>query len=273
MWTIAHAHQGELPFFMIVMIFGGVAVLILTAAHHARKKMVRCCEELARRTGGRYRSAGLFSNHQVEFNLLDQPCVLEVRDGKHPFSHLKMTLPDSPGGWLKIGVNGAAEFFLGWLQAPRFRTGDRAFDDQYAVRGWPETLPRKVFSPERGWEAMRAVRRLNHCAGSSLEIQARQLDLRIRERVDDIGVGMAMVRTAEDFLRFLFDREVPEKGGIEWGETREQMTGHCPICTTVLKEPLVRCGRCQSPYHQECWDYAGRCATYGCDPKPGRGSA
>ena len=96
------------------------------------------------------------------------------------------------------------------------------------------------------------------------------LDLRIRERIDDVSVGLAMVRTAEDFVRLLFDLDVVADPGIQWGESRERMTGRCPICTTVLREPLVRCGRCQSPHHQECWEYLGRCATYGCDPKPGR---
>jgi len=267
------ARHDDVPLFMFVMIFGGVGVLILTVTHHARQKRLRFCEELAGRVGGRFRPADLFSRHQIQFALLDRPCVLEFRDGKHPYSHLTMQLPGQVGGWLKISDNGAAEFFLGLFKGPRFATGDRNFDDAYTVRGWPEHLVGKVFSPGRRIEAMRAVRRLNHCAGYSLEVKSGRLDLRIRERVDDIGVGMAMVRTAEDFLRFLFDLDAVTDPGIQWGESRERLTGLCAICTTVLREPLVRCGRCQSPFHQECWDYTGRCATYGCDPKPGRRSA
>ena len=268
-----HARHGDVPFLMLVLIFGGVAVLILTVGHQARQKRIRFCEELARRVGGQVQNMNFLSSHRITFSVLERPCVLEIHNGKHPYSHLKLSLPREPGGWLKIVDNGAGEFFLRLFQGPKFSTGDRNFDDAYAVRGWPDHLLRKVFSVERRRDAMRAVRRLNHCAGYSLEVKSGQLDLRIREGVDDLGVGMSMVRTAEDFLRFLFDLDVVADPGIQWGESRERMTGLCPICSTGLREPLVRCGRCQSPHHQECWDYLGRCATYGCDPKPGRRSA
>ena len=53
----------------------------------------------------------------------------------------------------------------------------------------------------------------------------------------------------------------------------EDPAGRCPICTSALKEPLIRCSRCRSPHHRECWEYLGYCATYGCDPRAGRRAA
>jgi hypothetical protein len=61
--------------------------------------------------------------------------------------------------------------------------------------------------------------------------------------------------------------------GIELGERSERAAGLCPICTTPLRDPIVRCKRCSSPHHQDCWQYLGRCATYGCDPVGRRSAA
>src|SRR5438067_10780575 len=42
------------------------------------------------------------------------------------------------------------------------------------------------------------------------------------------------------------------------------MTPCCRVCGTELAGELVSCERCQTPHHQDCWEYWGRCATYGC---------
>ena len=41
---------------------------------------------------------------------------------------------------------------------------------------------------------------------------------------------------------------------------------HCPVCATVIKEEPRLCERCETPHHQDCWDYAGGCALFGCRP-------
>jgi len=49
------------------------------------------------------------------------------------------------------------------------------------------------------------------------------------------------------------------------------MTPCCRVCGTELVGELVSCERCQTPHHKDCWEYWGRCATYGCaspEPRP-----
>ena len=41
---------------------------------------------------------------------------------------------------------------------------------------------------------------------------------------------------------------------------------HCPVCATIIKEEPRLCERCETPHHQDCWDYAGGCALFGCRP-------
>ncbi len=40
---------------------------------------------------------------------------------------------------------------------------------------------------------------------------------------------------------------------------------HCEICGDLFGgEPLVACIRCNSPFHRDCFQHMGSCATYGC---------
>ena len=47
-------------------------------------------------------------------------------------------------------------------------------------------------------------------------------------------------------------------------ETRSSATGTCQVCGVELAGKLVRCSRCSTPHHADCWEYAGVCSTYGC---------
>jgi hypothetical protein len=39
----------------------------------------------------------------------------------------------------------------------------------------------------------------------------------------------------------------------------------CQICGASLAEAdVVRCARCSTPHHEQCWDYTRRCSTFGC---------
>jgi ribosomal protein L40E len=38
----------------------------------------------------------------------------------------------------------------------------------------------------------------------------------------------------------------------------------CGVCGQAIESDLVRCRKCRSPHHRDCWDYNGRCSTYGC---------
>jgi hypothetical protein len=41
---------------------------------------------------------------------------------------------------------------------------------------------------------------------------------------------------------------------------------HCAICANSLgdAQATVTCLSCDTPYHEDCWTYNGRCAIYGC---------
>jgi hypothetical protein len=44
----------------------------------------------------------------------------------------------------------------------------------------------------------------------------------------------------------------------------------CAVCQTTLAqgEAACICSACRAPYHRECWDEIGGCASYGCEHMP-----
>jgi len=60
---------------------------------------------------------------------------------------------------------------------------------------------------------------------------------------------------------------VEQSSGVRVLEERSSSTGQCQICGADLEGTLVRCVRCSTPHHADCWTYAGACSTYGCGEK------
>ncbi len=42
------------------------------------------------------------------------------------------------------------------------------------------------------------------------------------------------------------------------------VTIECPVCATRIEGTADVCGRCQTPHHQDCARFIGRCAVFGC---------
>lgn len=52
---------------------------------------------------------------------------------------------------------------------------------------------------------------------------------------------------------------------LEILDTRERIgEARCPVCAEELRGGLFQCGRCRTLHHEECFYYAGICATYAC---------
>lgn len=55
--------------------------------------------------------------------------------------------------------------------------------------------------------------------------------------------------------------------GIEFVTADEAVViegAHCVVCGEGLASDIVTCLRCKTPYHRDCWEYAGACSTFGC---------
>lgn len=50
------------------------------------------------------------------------------------------------------------------------------------------------------------------------------------------------------------------------GPREERVSFICQVCGEpgAARKALLLCSRCKTPTHADCWEYAGRCPTYGC---------
>lgn len=55
-----------------------------------------------------------------------------------------------------------------------------------------------------------------------------------------------------------------QTSGVIVVETSSSAAGQCQICGAALDGRLVRCARCSTLHHRDCWQYTGACSTYGC---------
>ena len=40
----------------------------------------------------------------------------------------------------------------------------------------------------------------------------------------------------------------------------------CPVCGEEATGAVRTCENCGTPHHADCWEYAGKCALYACEP-------
>lgn len=254
---------------VFLVLFGIVAVAISIAVSSERTKRINeALEKLARRLGGRYTPAGFIDRPALEFMLLDRPTRMEFHRGSRnspPRSRLEVTLKDRPPGTLHILPEGFGQSFLKLFGAQDITIGDAQFDSDYVIKATPESLAAQLFNPLRRSRVMASVRRLSSFQNPTIDLEYGRLSINVREFCTDEGRLLAMVQTAEDFLKYLFPVPGPApEPGIQWGEVRVLEGGHCQVCGMPMKEGVVRCELCRTPHHEECWQYAGRCSMFGC---------
>jgi hypothetical protein len=55
-----------------------------------------------------------------------------------------------------------------------------------------------------------------------------------------------------------------QSSGVSVVETTAGAVGQCQVCGADLEGVLVRCAKCSTPHHQDCWDFNRRCSTFAC---------
>lgn len=95
----------------------------------------------------------------------------------------------------------------------------------------------------------------------------------------ELGTRTAeLVRLAISFREFLVhaldscqefaDMELDESCFLILPSSNSPIKGEleteCQVCGQGLDENLVSCVTCETLHHKDCWEYNGRCATFGC---------
>lgn len=261
------ATQDDSGCFFVFVIIAVIIVAIIYSTVRTNR-MNEALQRLAGRLDGRVTDGGFLVGPTLEFTLAGRRARFEFYPGSKnssPYSKLEVTLADPAPGTLHILPEGFGQSFLKLFGAQDLEVGDPRFDADYVIKASPESLAANLFVPTRRDRVIASVRRLSNFNNATIDLERFRLSVQIREYCTDDGRLMAMVHTAEDFLKYLFGTPPPSREpGIVWGEMQTLAGGECPVCGTAMREFVIRCEACRTPHHQECWEYAGKCSTFGC---------
>lgn len=131
---------------------------------------------------------------------------------------------------------------------------------RYLLRASPAGFAARLFAVERRAEL--AVRLSELAAFGPLRVDLLRHGLVVEwepliERYDD---RRRILQIAGSLLDLIDGLGV----GIVFVSEAIAPIGVCEVCGTGMSQDLVRCRRCRTPHHRECWSYVGRCTTFGC---------
>ncbi len=246
-------------------------------------RCARACEELARQYRGRVHRAGWFGHPRVSFRSRSSQVLVGI----------------SAQGSQGSGLGSSTRLQTDWLDAnfslsishpPRptrltvgdgrvsWHSGLHDFDQRYSVRTSDRALTAALMN-RFTLHQIEQLRRQPRSSGIVIEIH---------HGVFQISKGLAIHRPS-DLLAFvqvgleLHDQTLlAATEGIAFPEpTVAQPLEHvvCQICGEPIVDGLVFCRTCKTPHHRDCWQYVGRCSTFGCGeihfaiPRPAAPSA
>lgn len=242
---------------LILAVFGGLLLCILLAMSvvakverrkedlHAR----RAWEEIAKKLKGRLEGAVGESCVRFAWNGREAS-LLESPNGTSVFK-----VPGGPFGSLDLEVQD-------WGSAREKPPQDMEGFREMKCRGADEQAVRRFLTDP----VCQILRDLLRSSGGMTNVRL-QGDLRIegspRRSLKSLGLFTILCLQLAQHAKLF----VEQTSAVSVVETGTSSTGMCQICGAELGGKLVRCSRCSTPHHADCWEYAGNCSTYGCGEK------
>ena len=147
-------------------------------------------------------------------------------------------------------------------------TGIADFDERFEVR-MPQGSTGAL--PPLGEVWLQLLLVANLCRKPGLVLEADGANVRCR-LLGGIGPQSQRIAVFHQVCRLLemvlhrYDMGAPvipvELLILEAGSAQAEVV--CRVCGEGIGETPLRCGRCATPHHRECWEYAGKCSIFGC---------
>lgn len=261
---------------LMVSFFLGVVVLARWGGRKYREE-VRVRRALGERLAARLKGILVPDPNEkwiaVEFEIDGRPAGLECLSaaGDDPaVSRLAVDVRGLSRGALKIFPQGFPDLFKRLFRMQDIVIGDGAFDKDYIVQATPETVAWRLFSRERRSRVIGTIRWLGRLGGHCIDLGAERLEVKVAKDLEDEASILSLVQIATEFLGYLV--EMAPAVAIHWIRVEEGKSAQCLVCGTALQDGIVRCKKCRTPHHEDCWRYARRCATYGCGGRRAAGT-
>ena len=250
--------------FVVLLVLAGLIAVpaILVSYFRGLRRFEETCGRVAERLGGVCRGGG-WSEPEISFDLEGRRALLTFFGGsKHasPYTRVTVNLAGSSPGTFKLAPHGFGDTLAKLFGAQDLEIGDPVFDRAYVIKANPPSLAGEIFRPDRRREVIRSVASLAEHGHPLVEITGSSLSVQTGAKLTDEACILDIVKRAGDFLGCVVGAPL----GIEWVEGTSTSPGRCQVCGSELTERVVRCVKCRTPHHRECWEYAGECSTFAC---------
>jgi hypothetical protein len=138
------------------------------------------------------------------------------------------------------------------------KTDEAAFDEKFRVQSNSEDLVRSFL----GEVGRRHVTDLFELPGEPLVFDLSGGVLRVLKH-DYLEFGPELSRFLTSCMGVLHATAI-KPGEVSFKEAAATSPGCCQVCLAALVDDAVRCAKCRTPHHRECWDYIGGCSIFAC---------
>ncbi len=247
-------------------LFMGSATAICVQQGLALRRSLR---RLAASIGGRVVRDHWLGAERIEADIDGVPCRLLYVPWQHRC--LRVSFAWNSKGRLSVSPKGWGDRFEEVFTGVQIPLGDRAFERRFRVQGAPtEWVQAALDEPTR--VAITALADLCRFPlnAESLRFESGPTGVSVICTRLAVLPPAALARFFELAVRILRGlRPVdPEVIGVLTAEEVAKQ-GVCPVCGYALGGRMMRCTKCNTLHHEDCWKYFGGCAIFGCDA--GRG--
>lgn len=257
-----------IPFFFIAFIVVAVAIGIAAAASQS-KNLKEAFGQLARAMHGTMNDGGWFNRPSVHFPHAGSWVTVDIYStgGKHPTYYTQVNF-DWPHAGFRCEVYPEGFFnrigkFLGMQD---IEIGSPGFDEQYIITGDDVASLRGVLNAK----VQSTIRQLQQLSGNNHIYVGFNGGKLLVKKLGMISNFATLHRLALLATQLYDEAHSLEGSGIEFVEGPAAAPAEevmCQICGDGIESNRVRCVRCETPHHADCWNYYGGCSTYGCGEK------
>jgi hypothetical protein len=242
-----------------ILVAVGVVVGVIAWGIFRNAGFEEAAKEAARKLGGSFVPGGWLDYDRIQ--LTGTQVEFHAGSKNNPaFSRVTIDARGRSPGVLKIFPEGFGYGILKMFGAQDLRIGDAGFDDRYVVKANPEQVAQRAFAPESRAGVIALLERLSRLGAHRVDLSPESLIVTVQVRLSDAASIVALAECAQEFR----DRLLEDRGGVTIVATGSEGRAACQVCGSELKEDVVRCLRCQTPHHRECWEYSGACSTFAC---------
>ena len=220
--------------------------------------------KIARRLGGTIQESG--SQSTIRFHRKGQPYSVQIEAGTGSAIRVTCPWPDTQFRFRLFSDRHVSFSRKTFAEMMDLEIGQTAFDREFVLQSDSPEKMRRLLAPSVTSRILAHQRFGNrrisiHIFRGQVELGGMALPtMRVEQTV-------ALIASLAEIHRVMLLQS--DTALITSMRRMDNLRATCPVCATELADPSrqldeVRCARCDVAYHHECWEYAGKCAIYGC---------